>query len=264
MNQEMAPVISQCETRPGVFILEIEAPGLASLAQPGQFVMVGCDSGYGRLLRRPISIHQIGEKSISLLFAVVGTGTEWLSQRQPGDKVDIIGPLGNGFTINPGSRRILLVAGGMGIAPLCFLAQSAVRKGLKVTLLAGAASLAQLHPERLMPSGAEAVNITEDGSAGARGLVTAFLPDYLPQVDQVFACGPVPMYRAMNRYVGAKPTQISLEVRMGCGLGFCYACTIRTRQGLKQVCKDGPVFDIQDVIWDELVQILRRGEYRYE
>ncbi len=252
MNQEMAPIVSQCETLSGVFLLEIESPDLAAQARPGQFVMVGCDSGYGRLLRRPISIHQVSAKTISLLFAVVGTGTEWLSQRRPGDKVDLIGPLGNGFSLNVDSHSILLVAGGMGIAPLCFLAQLAVRQGLEVTLLAGAASVAQLHPERLMPAGARAVNITEDGSAGARGLVTTLLPEYLQKADQVFACGPVPMYRAMKGYIGSKPTQISLEVRMGCGLGFCYACTIRTRQGLKQVCKDGPVFDIQDVIWEEL------------
>jgi dihydroorotate dehydrogenase electron transfer subunit len=252
MNQDLAPVISQRETMPGVCLLEIESSGISAEARPGQFVMVGCDSGYGRLLRRPISIHQTAKKLISLLFAVVGTGTEWLSRRRPGDQVDILGPLGNGFSLNSSSRSILLVAGGMGIAPLCFLARSALNKGLKVKLLAGAATAGQLCPERLLPEGSETIICTEDGSAGVKGLVTACLQEHVPQADQILACGPVAMYRAMAGLVGDRPTQVSLEVRMGCGLGFCYACTIRTRQGLKQVCKDGPVFEIQDVTWEEL------------
>jgi dihydroorotate dehydrogenase electron transfer subunit len=252
LYQELLPVISSQETMPGVFLLEIESPEISAETQPGQFVMVSCDSGYGRLLRRPISIHQSNQKTISLLFAVVGTGTQWLSQCKPGEKVDILGPMGNGFSIDPQKKNILLVAGGLGIAPLGFLAQNAVKKGHNVRLLAGTATASQLCPERLLPEGIETLITTDDGSTGVKGLVTALLPDHMKWADQVFACGPVPMYRAMTGYVKGKPTQVSLEVRMGCGLGFCYACTIKTQQGLKQVCKDGPVFDLEDVIWDEL------------
>jgi dihydroorotate dehydrogenase electron transfer subunit len=153
LYQELLPVISSRETMPGVFLLEIESPEIFAESHPGQFVMVSCDSGYGRLLRRPISIHQANQRTISLLFAVVGTGTQWLSQRKPGDKVDILGPMGNGFSISPRKKNILLVAGGLGIAPLGFLAQHAAKKGLNVRLLAGAATVSQLCPERLLPEG---------------------------------------------------------------------------------------------------------------
>jgi dihydroorotate dehydrogenase electron transfer subunit len=255
MYQELAPVISNQETMPGVFLLEIKSPGIASEAHPGQFVMVGCDSGYGRLLRRPISIHQATQDTISLLFAVVGTGTEWLSRRQPDEKVDLLGPNGNGFSINSQSKNITLVAGGMGIAPLCFLASEALKRGCYVRLLAGAGTACQLCPQIIIPAGAKTVNCTEDGTAGLKGLVTDLLPENIAWADQIFACGPVPMYREIKEkyqpFLQDKQVQVSLEVRMGCGLGFCYACTVKTRQGLKQVCKDGPVFDLQNVLWDE-------------
>jgi dihydroorotate dehydrogenase electron transfer subunit len=256
LNQELAPVLSVREVMTGVHLLQVESSGIASSSQPGQFVMIGCDSGYGRLLRRPISVHRVEGNTLSFLFAVVGTGTEWLAQRQPGEKIDLLGPVGNGFSIYPKSRNLLMVAGGMGIAPFCFLAQEALKKNCTVKLVAGAKTACQICPREYLPTGIEVIAATEDGTAGEKGLVTAILPKYSEWADQVFACGPVPMYRAMAGQYDAvfkdKPFQVSLEVRMGCGMGFCYACTINTRQGLKQACKDGPVFNMEDVVWEEL------------
>ena len=147
------------------------------------------------------------------------------------------------------------MAGGVGITPLCFLAQEALNQGYSVTLLLGASTVAQLYPRYLLPLEAELVITTEDGTAGKKGMVTDLLPDFIDWADQIFACGPVPMYRDMalkkQKFKG-KPVQISLEVRMGCGFGVCYGCTVRTKNGLKQVCKEGPVFDLDDILWDKL------------
>jgi dihydroorotate dehydrogenase electron transfer subunit len=218
--------------------------------------MISCDRGLDRLLRRPISFCRVSGEEIGFLFASVGSGTEWLSRREVGESIDLLGPLGHGFTLPSHPCRLLLVAGGMGIAPLLFLAQDASQNGHQVKLLIGAKTAGLVCPSRLLPAGIEVITVTEDGSAGLKGLVTAFLPSYLGWADRVHSCGPLPMYRSMaaqyREALQKLPIQISLEVRLGCGLGFCYACTIKTRHGLKQVCKDGPVFDLPEVMWEEL------------
>jgi len=232
----------------------LAAPDIAVGSQPGQFVMISTDGGSGRLLRRPISIHNIQNHKLALLFAVVGEGTDWLSRKQPGEKVDILGPLGHGFTLQPDSHQILLVAGGLGMAPLNYLARESMQKGCQVTLLDGARTAKLIYPSELLPESCHMQVATEDGSAGITGRITDLLSQYTGQADQVFICGPVPMYKAIfgHPFLKGKSVQVSLEVRMGCGLGFCYACTIKTVKGLKQVCKDGPVFDMNEVIWPEL------------
>jgi dihydroorotate dehydrogenase electron transfer subunit len=238
---------------PGVSLIWLESPQIASAAQPGQFAMVQC--GEDTLLRRPFSIHQVDEdkNSLALLFSVVGRGTHWLSLSQTGDKIDLLGPLGNGYSIDPTSSKLLLVAGGIGIAPLYFLAQEALKGKYSVTLLYGTADSKRLSitPEIKLASA------TEDGTVGHRGMITDLLPEYIDWADQVFACGPSLMYRAMAKMaeLKSKPVQISLEVRMGCGLGVCYGCTVKTKSGLKQVCKDGPVFELNDITWDEFVDV---------
>lgn len=238
---------------PGTYLVWLEFPQIATEAQPGQFVMVGC--GQETLLRRPLSIHQLADNvKLAFLFTVVGKGTHWLSQRQAGDNIDLLGPLGNGFSIHPTSRNLLLVAGGIGIAPLCFLAQEALNQGCSARLLLGASTASQLYPQNFLPAEAELIITTEDGTAGRKGMVTDLLPDFVGWADQIFACGPTSMYRNMaeQKLLRAKSPQISLEVRMGCGRGVCYGCTVKTKSGLKQVCTDGPVFDLADILWDEL------------
>jgi dihydroorotate dehydrogenase electron transfer subunit len=248
LRQEIAPITANTELMPGVHLIWLEAPYIASQAQPGQFVMVHC--GEDTLLRRPFSLHQLEGNKLALLFKVVGKGTHWLSRRQPGYRLDLLGPLGNGYNIYSGSKSLLLVAGGIGIAPLRFLADEAVKRGLSVTLLYGTADNKRLS----IPQHLKLVSATEDGTVGHRGMITDILPDYINRADQVFACGPLPMYQTISRMpqLRHKPVQISLEVRMGCGLGVCYGCTVKTKSGLKQVCKDGPVFNLNDILWEEL------------
>ena len=294
MRQSLCAITSNVEVVPGAYLMWLDAPDIASSAQPGQFITVCCE---GLVLRRPFSVHQVsslsspstgedlGEGEIALLFQVVSKGTFWLSQQQAGNKIDVLGPLGKGFNIVPGSKNLLLVGGGIGIAPLIFLAQYASPQ-YQVTLIHGASTAAQIYPflslpltinsspskgeekgegEKQrnllsLPSGVQFIPVTEDGTLGSKGMVTDILPDFLDWADQVFVCGPVDMYKAMAEMslrakrsnLKLKRCQVSLEVRMGCGIGACYSCTINTKYGLKKVCRDGPVFEMNDILWQEV------------
>jgi dihydroorotate dehydrogenase electron transfer subunit len=255
MKLVSAPIISNTEVLPNIYLLQTQAPEIAALAYPGQYVMVRCGEGYDMPLRRPLGIHRISKDDIFLLFKVVGRGTAWLSQRKAGESVDLFGPLGKGFEVYPSSRNLLLVAGGVGIAPLLALAEHAKASGLKFKLVIGEKNADKIYPQRLLPSGIKPVITTEDGSLGQKGMVTDILPQFIPAADQIFVCGPLPMYRAiakMGKKLGNKPTQVLLETVLGCGVGACLSCSIETRQGRKLVCKDGPVFEFNDILWDKM------------
>jgi len=265
LNQVSARIISNDEvlSYPGAayFLLRLEATVISNTANPGQFLMLKC--GDDCILRRPLSIHGLCDDSrIELLYRVIrtadgtppGKGTDWLSQQKKGGKVNFIGPLGNGFKVAAESKRLLIVAGGIGFAPLGFLARQALSHGRQVTLLLGARSAAGIIPGNMIPSGATCVITTDDGSTGKKGLVIDMLPGYLEGADQIFACGPQAMLEKLASLpeLHSKPVQVSLEVRMGCGTGACYGCSIRTTHGMKRVCREGPVFDIKDIIWQEV------------
>jgi dihydroorotate dehydrogenase electron transfer subunit len=254
--QEQVPVISNQECLPGIFLLKLRSHALAAAARPGQFVMLKTGEGQEHLLRRPISLHNAVDDELHLLFAVVGSGTDWLARCQTGQTLDILGPCGNGFTINPDSRRLVLAAGGMGIAPLVYLARQAAAAGKQVKLLVGARTADLLLPAKTIPSTVEYLAATQDGSRGLKGLGTELLAANSAWADQIFICGPLPMFQTIARdsanLLSAKPAQVSLEVRMGCGFGLCYSCTVKTSTGLKQVCHDGPVFDFNQVDWEWL------------
>lgn len=204
------------------------------------------------MLRRPLSIHRVGEYgTLALLFEVVGQGTKWLGQRRQGDVIDILGPLGNGFALSAESHDLLLVAGGMGIAPLVYLAERGLEAGAQVTLLLGAPTAEQVYPGQFLSPQVELQIATEDGSIGSRGTVTDLLSDFANGASQIFACGPIPMYAAMAGLdlIKGKRVQVSIEARMGCGFGGCYGCAIETKKGRKLVCKDGPVFQLDEIFW---------------
>jgi dihydroorotate dehydrogenase electron transfer subunit len=257
-NRQLLPELKRPHTRCAVggYLIWLRCPEISARARPGQFVMVRC--GEQAVLPRPFSIHQADGERIALLYTVWedGRGTPWLSRQRSGDLIHMFGPLGNGFTIQSDSRRLLLVAGGIGLAPLGFLTRHALQQNLSVTLLYGTCTRDR-YPGDLLPAGLDVVDVTEDGSVGKTGLATDYLPDLSPRADQIFACGPMGMYRDMDSRrkqmaLEGKPVQVSLEVRMGCGVGVCYGCTIKTKTGLKQVCQDGPVFELSDVLWEQL------------
>ena len=251
MKQLTTQIISNTELMPRVHLIWLQAPEIAATAQPGQFVMVRCGHSHDLLLRRPFSIHRtVDGEQIAILFNVLGRGTEWLAQCHEGDYLDILGPLGKGFSLKPFSHNLLLVAGGIGIAPLVFLTEKGLSEGCSITMLLGASNSSLLYPRSMLSSSINLVTVTEDGSEGRKGMVTELIADFIDQADQIFACGPSAMYESIAaQNIRRKIIQISLEERMGCGLGACYSCTIKTRLGLMQVCRDGPVFDLDDILW---------------
>jgi dihydroorotate dehydrogenase electron transfer subunit len=261
VKNEICTVISNSEITPGNRLMWLRSPVIARQAQAGQFVMVAC--GEAATLRRPISVHTVDGEKLALLYMVVGKGTEWLTQRTAGAAVDILGPLGNGFKVarQPnGTLSFLMIAGGIGIAPLRFLVEKVRPSCRQIIVLQGAATKSKLYPKELLPPGVSLTAATEDGSGGYKGLITALIPTFATTADEVFICGPMPMlkYIAENQKalkLTDKPVSVSLEMRMACGVGVCYGCTIRTKNGLKQVCKDGPVFNLNDVIWDEMTRV---------
>ena len=217
----------------------------------------------GPLLRRPLSIHRVDKEKIEMLYERVGKGTEILSQRKAGEFLDVIGPLGNGFTLPPKNRefKAVLVAGGMGVAPLVFLAQrlaTGKRKsaGDRIQVLIGARTKQQLLCEKEFKKlGCDVKIATDDGSAGFSGRVTGLLERALLTQDYqrtiVYSCGPKPMLRELVRICRKKliPAQVSLEEHMACGIGACLGCVVNTVGGYKRVCKEGPVFEAEKLIY---------------
>ena len=239
--------------------------GPPAVEKPASTPIGHIGTGYGPpMLPRPMSYHRLrptqgGGHDFAILFEVIGRGTQWLSRRQTGDRIFVYGPLGRGYAVRRGAGNLLLVAGGIGVAPLVWLADEQVARGRHVTLIQGARSADGLFPAHLLAPEVEVVAVTEDGSLGRRGLVTDLVPDYLSWADQVFACGPNAMFSALAEVVrriegeGArrrrKSVQVLLEEVMPCGTGICYGCGIMTRRGVRLVCKDGPRFELRDVFW---------------
>jgi len=255
MRLERALVLSQEQVYQDTFLMWLSCPPIATGASPGRFLMVHCADAFDPLLPRPMSFHRFrlagGERQFAILYDVRGRGTAWLSERHPGDELGVFGPLGRGYAVSPRTQNLLLVAGGLGVAALVSLADEAIANGKGVTLLQGARSAGKLFPPQLLPPEVEVVSATDDGSAGHRGYVTDLLADALPWADQIFACGPNPMFAAIAAVLrdrrSRKPVQALLEEHMGCGTGVCYGCAVFTRRGVRLVCKDGPRFDLREV-----------------
>ena len=262
------------EVAPGHHLLELEAPDIAAHAVPGQFVHVRVSDASDPLLRRPISIARADKSSghIWLLSRTVGRGTAIIADMQPGSHLDLIGPLGNGFPLPEAKAEVLLVAGGVGVAPLMFLADAlkAAPESHYVHGLYGAATDAALVMWLEFSGRCDEFSCsTDDGSAGEAGPVTVLLERELqraggavegvgtPVPARVYTCGPRPMMAAVARICAAAaiPCWASLEQFMGCGIGACLGCVVPTHRPDKyqRVCKDGPVFAAQEVAWEELL-----------
>lgn len=243
--------------------LTVIAPDIANAAVPGQFVMVRLGKELDPLLRRPFSIHRVGNNgSLQILFKVVGKGTRLLSSMTKGQLLDIVGPLGKGFKVGKGAKYI--VGGGMGIAPLLFLAQSLLKKDSPsdITIMLGARTKSEI--EKLANDFTErglTVHVaTDDGSYGHHGFVTDFLLQELDQKGNgvtVLSCGPRPMLKkvAMICKEDNVECQVSLETMMACGIAACLGCAMKKATPKKElsyvhVCKDGPVFNVGDIAWE--------------
>ncbi len=264
-----ATVRSNVRLSPDYNVLALEAPAIAARAEAGQFVMVRTAAGDYPLLRRPYSLFEIlrdgrGRPTGFTLFSKrVGAGSRLLYDAAPGQSVACLGPLGRPFDVVAPPARAWMVAGGVGLAPFAALSEALARRGIRPTLFYGARTAAELFCldlfERL---GVDLVPATEDGSRGAAGRVTVPLEQALAAAGSqppvmIYACGPEAMLKAVAGVASAygRPSQLSMERLMGCGVGGCYSCVVRVRDGTRgsrydRACLDGPVFRGEDVIWE--------------
>lgn len=255
-----AIVISNEQIAPGIFRIKLFCDQIASSCVPGQFVHIQCGEGRDFILRRPFSIHRKdGGGAFEILFKVVGKGTQVLSKTQAREVLSLVGPTGNGFSIDSNVRNVLLVSGGMGIAPLMFLIDELLSDKKRICILLGAASrqklLYAIDLKRLVR---KLHSATDDGSFGYRGPIVDLLPESIEEVkpERIYACGPEGMLKRVAEICVEYgiSTEVCLERLMGCGVGACLSCVCRIRQGgrevLKRVCVDGPVFAAEDIIWE--------------
>lgn len=246
MTTDLHEIIRNRTIAPDILRLDV-ARGSAEPVRPGQFHMVKTEAPEP-LLPRPLSIYDAGDDTLSFLYEVKGLGTRNIAALVPGDRIRITGPIGNGFPMDELTGRVLMVAGGIGIAPFSFLARSLAQAGRdRLTLAAGFRSQ-PYGIEDFKPWVTDIRIATEDGSAGVKGRVPLlFEPG---DFDVVVACGPVPMMRAVQQMCLESGTRafLSMEVRMACGIGACLGCTIPTATGMRRVCMDGPVFPADEVI----------------
>ena len=234
------------------------------------------------MLRRPFSINTLDRASgtITIHFRTTGRRTEWIARPRPRHRLEMLGPLGRPFEVDPRARHLLFVAGGLGIAGVRCLVDEALHDGRRVTLLFGAATVTEVYPTSLLPDEVEYIVSTDDGSLGHRGYVTDLVPDYEAWADQAFACGPPAMLAALARLsagrdarlgvarLGARTRsrtpprgsrqsrrrawlQVSLEQNMGCAVGACLGCVVIGTAGPQRVCREGPVFAAEEIDWEQ-------------
>jgi dihydroorotate dehydrogenase electron transfer subunit len=283
MRLVAAELVDSREILPSQWLQSFHAPALATGSRAGQFVHVRAGDWSGLVLRRPFSFNTIDAATgmITIHFRTVGRGTEWFTRLRPGDTIDMLGPLGRPFEVDPRSQHLLLIAGGLGIAGVRMLADEAIRDGRQVVLLFGAASAREVYPSSLLPDEVEYVVATDDGSMGHHGFVTELVTQYEAWADQAFACGPAGMLRALSaqaagrrerlgvarlgrkRGGGKTPAigspqarrkaflQVSMEQNMGCAVGACLGCVVMGVSGTPQrVCREGPVFASDEIAWE--------------
>ena len=255
-KQEICMVTAHEECGSGLFSLTLHAPGIAALAQPGQFVHISC--GEGNLLRRPISICDVQGESLKIVFQVKGEGTAWLSRRTAKHKLDVLGPLGHGFDVAALGARPVMIGGGIGVPPMLYTMKKAKDAGAQPTAILGFRNKGAVILEHDFEAVGTTHICTDDGSYGVHGFVSDVLKMHLDSFTGVCACGPKPMLKALAALAeeAGIPCQVSMEERMGCGIGACLvcACELKLKDGQEgvrygHVCKDGPVFDAKEVVW---------------
>lgn len=238
-------IISNDRIAKGTFRMVLEGD-TSGIAGSGQFVQVELP---GKFLRRPISVSSFCDGNLVLIYKVVGHGTELMSNMESGEGLSVLTGLGNCFDIDACRSAALLLGGGVGTAPLFELAKELICQGKNVTVVLGFNSSDEVFlKEDFERLGATVYVATMDGSCGVKGFVTDALRQYAPEYDCFYACGPLPMLRAVCSSLEGNG-QASMEERMGCGFGICYGCTIQTVKGPRRVCADGPVFNKEDLLW---------------
>ncbi|SFG40080.1 dihydroorotate dehydrogenase electron transfer subunit [Sporolactobacillus nakayamae] len=257
MMQEDMRVLAHEEIADQIFKLKLEGEMVQTITEPGQFVHIrvgGESQSIAPLLRRPISISSAdpSTKTMTLIYRSGGLGTSLLSETKIGEKIDVLGPLGHGFPVDatPLKGKALVIGGGVGVPPLYGLSQALIERGVHVTHVLGFRSAKDVFYQAEFEKLGRTIVMTEDGTSGKQGRVTDVLDSV--DFDAAYTCGPIPMLRALEHAITEKPLFVSLEQRMGCGIGACMACVTHTTdpndaKGYRRVCCDGPVFKAREV-----------------
>jgi len=242
MKNVLLKIVDNKQISDDVYLMKLEGD-LKEIKNPGEFVEVKLDKYY---LRRPISVHRFDDNHLELLYKILGYGTKDMSQLEKGTFLEVLVGLGNGFEIND-TKQPLLIAGGIGIAPMYALIEKFNNIGIKPTLLYGVSKEKDLVLLDEFSKISNVIICTDDGSKGYKGNVVAYLKEYNLEFDYYYACGPQVMLKYLKEY--NENGYVSLEARMGCGFGACMGCSIMTTNGPKRVCKEGPVFKAGEVIF---------------
>ncbi|MFV8827085.1 dihydroorotate dehydrogenase electron transfer subunit [Alkalihalobacterium sp. APHAB7] len=257
MLKDNLTIVHQEKIADQIFELVIEGELVSNMTTPGQFVHVKIDRGIDPLLRRPISICNVdlNKKQLTMLYRAGGKGTSLLSQRVKGELVDVMGPLGTGFPVEEAKEGevALLVGGGIGVPPLYYLSQQLKARGVTVVHVLGFASAKDVFYEEKFAQLGDTYVATVDGTYGSKGFVTDVIEQEGIDFDVLYSCGPNPMLKALEVRFHDRRAYLSLEERMGCGIGACLACVCHlqddpTGTSYKKICTDGPVFPIGEVI----------------
>ncbi len=216
----------------------------AGVPVPGRFVNIKID---GLFLRRPISVCDSDDNSVTVIYKVVGKGTDALSKMKIGEKLDVLSDLGNGYDTTPSGDKPLLIGGGVGTPPMYMLAKKLISEGKTPTVILGFNTKKEIFFENeFRKTGAKTIIATADGSVGIKGFVTDAMKDI--EYSYIYTCGPEPMLKAVYR-ASKTSGQFSFEERMGCGFGACMGCSCKTVTGYKRICKDGPVLSKEEILW---------------
>lgn len=243
MKQGIYTVTENTNTAPNVFRMTLKGD-TAAISASGQFINIKLD---GLFLRRPISVYDYTQESITIIYKVVGEGTEAMSKLACGESLDVLVGLGNGYDTSKSGERPLLIGGGVGIPPLYNLCKKLIAEGKKPSVILGFNTKDEIFAlDELTKLGADVLVTTADGSFGIKGFVTNAMPDI--EYTYFYTCGPLPMLKAV--YNASKTSgQFSFEERMGCGFGACMGCSCKTKYGNKRICRDGPVLVKEEIIW---------------
>ena len=244
MNDTIFTLLTQRALTKSVYELKLQGD-TSGITRPGQFVNLRIDGLY---LRRPLSVCDLQDGVLTLIYKLVGKGTEALSRMRPGDRISLLTGLGNGYDLSLAGERPLLIGGGVGVPPLYLLAKRLREEGRPVSAVLGFNTAAEIFYEAEFKAlGCEVTVATADGSYGVKGFVTDALP---AEYSHVYCCGPEPMLRAVYRRIETGGS-FSFEKRMGCGFGACMGCSCKTITGYKRICREGPVLQKEEILWED-------------
>lgn len=244
-KRDIYTILSNEPLTPAVYRMVLEGD-TQYITRSGQFINIELE---GKFLRRPISVSDYDATTVTIIYKVVGSGTEQMREMEPGTKLDILTGLGNGFSTENNAQRPLLVGGGVGVPPLYNLCKRLLSEGKKPSVILGFNTESEVfYFEEFKALGVDVYCSTADGSVGTKGFVTDAIKENGVEFDYLYTCGPLPMLKALYSATECDG-EYSFEERMGCGFGACMGCTCKTKYGNKRICKDGPVLKRDEIVW---------------